>query len=474
MHVSHHRPRAARRLIDDLDFSAIREEIGVPGPFPESVLAEAADNLTVPGPARDATDVPFVTIDPPGATDLDQAVFIERRGDGWQVHYAIADVGSWVGPGSLVDAEARLRTQTFYSPDLRVPLHPPVLGEQAASLLPDGPRPAVIWSIGVDGDGATESVQVERATIRSRAQLTYQQVQDDIDAGNPPEPIAELPALGAALLADARRRDAIDLGLPEQQVEVDPDGRWTVTLRADLPVEHWNAQISLLTGRAAAGLMVEAGFGILRTLPAADRDVVPRLRAAAASLGIPWPDRTHPGALLADLDTSRPRHAALAELAAELLRGAAYTAFDGALPDDPGHAGIGGPYAHVTAPLRRLVDRFGLEISLMVHDGRTIPDWLRGALVDLPGDMARGDSLHRQLDRAVVDATEAYVLAHRVGETFEAAVVETGDDWGTVALDEPAARGRCDTPQLPLGEVIHVRCTVADVAERMVRFERTS
>ncbi|MEO6988694.1 MAG: RNB domain-containing ribonuclease [Aquihabitans sp.] len=459
-----------------LDFDVLRSDVGIPGPFPPEVLAAAAEATGSPTlPTVDATDIDLVTIDPPGSRDLDQAVGIEDRGDdGWRVHYAIADVGAWVQPGGVIDVSARARTQTFYAPDVRIPLHPPALGESAASLLPDGPRPAALWTIDVSPDGSTAAVDVRRAMVRSRAQLTYAEVQDDVNHGRLTGPIASLPALGAALLADARRRQAIDLGLPEQEVVQTADGHWTVRLRADLPVEEWNAQVSLLTGRAAASLMLDAGIGILRTLPAADPEAFPRLRDAARNLGISWPEGIHPGEVLASLDTSLPRHAAFADLAAELLRGAGYTPLNGIRPADPGHAGVGAPYAHVTAPLRRLVDRFGTETCLAIAAGQAVPLWVSEALPALSDLMADGDKRSRKLDRAVVDVTEAFVLQDRVGEVFPAAVVETGRKAGTVVLDEPAVRGRCDTRDLPLGEEIHVRCTTADVERREVRFERVS
>jgi exoribonuclease R len=220
--------------------------------------------------------------------------------------------------------------------------------------------------------------------------------------------------------------------------------------------------------------MIEAGIGILRTVPKADPTVFPRLQRAARSLGIAWPDGAHPGDVLAGLDPSRPRHAAFADLAAELLRGAAYTPFTGAPPADPGHAGVGAPYAHVTAPLRRLVDRFGTEICLAHVRGAAVPPWAAGALPELPELMAEGDGRAKQLERAVVDATEALVLADRIGHTFPASVVETGDAYGTVVLEDPPVRARCDGRNLPLGETVHVRCTVADVTARTVRFERVS
>ncbi len=279
--------------------------------------------------------------------------------------------------------------------------------------------------------------------------------------------------MGGALLADAQRRLAIDLGLPEQEVVATPDGGWGLVLRPDLPVERWNAQISLATGRAAATLMVDAGIGILRTLPDPDPAVVPRLRRAAANLGITFGPDDHPGAVLAGLDTSTARHAAFAELAAELLRGAAYTAIRGPVrPEAVGHAGVGAPYAHVTAPLRRLVDRFATEVCLAVAGGTPVPGWVDEALDALPATMADGDRRARTLDRAVVDATEALVLADRVGDVFTAQVVEVDDGGGTVVLADPPVRARCRGEEMPLGAEVQVRCTDADVASRRVRFER--
>jgi exoribonuclease R len=463
----------------DLDFDAIRAELEVPGEFSgaamEDARATAAAGPADPsGPRRDATDLPLVTIDPPGSTDLDQAVAIADHGDGWRVTYAIADVAAFVRPGGALDAEVRRRTQTYYAPDGRAPLHPAALGEAAASLLPDGPRPAVLWTIDVDAAGRTTDVAVERATVRSRAQLSYAEAQALLDRGEAPAALAPLPHIGEVLLEDAVTRGAIDLGLPEQEVVPDGSGGWTVTLRADLPVERWNAQISLLTGRAAAWISLEGGIGLLRTLPSPDPAALPRLRQAAENLGIAWPDGAGPGQVLAGLDTRTGPHAAFADLAGELLRGAAYTAVRGRPPADPGHAGVGSPYAHVTAPLRRLVDRYATEVCLALASGTQVPGWVDEALDALPATMAEGDARSRRLDRAIVDATEAFVLRDHVGATFAAQVIETGEDRGTVVLAEPPVRARCDTSDLPLGREILVRCTEADVARRSVRFARVS
>src|SRR4051812_43427389 len=98
-----------------LDLIALREDLAVPGDFSSEVLADtrrAIASLVLPD--ADETQLPLVTLDPPGSRDLDQAVHISRDGDGFVVHYAIADVAAFVGPGSPTDEEAQRRGQTLY------------------------------------------------------------------------------------------------------------------------------------------------------------------------------------------------------------------------------------------------------------------------------------------------------------------------------------------------------------------------
>ena len=456
-----------------LDFAALRTELEVPGDFASTVEGEAARSVAALHlPDHDATDIPFVTVDPPGSRDLDQAVHIARDGDGYLVSYAIADVAAFVTPGAAIDVEAHSRGETLYFPDLRVPLHPSSLSEGAASLLPGEVRPAVLWRIGLAADGEVRSVDVRRARVRSVAQLDYRGVQDALARTALPASIADLAAVGEARLALARRRHAIDLDLPEQTVERDDAGGWTLGLRTTLPVERYNAEISLLTGMCAASIMLTGGVGILRTVPPPDPGAVRALQRAATALGIAWPHGAQPGDVLDSVDRTDPRHVAFIEHAASLLRGSGYTPFDGTAPAQPLHAGIGAPYAHVTAPLRRLADRYGTEVCLALHSGTPVPEWVRDALPVLPDEMQRADHLAHQVDRAVVDATEAWLLRDRVGGRFAATVIDADEHAGTVVLDAPAVRARCAGERLPVGERIEVRLVRADVATRQVRFER--
>ncbi|MFC4950623.1 RNB domain-containing ribonuclease [Pseudonocardia sp. GCM10023141] len=462
------------------DFDAVRAEFDLSAQFPPDVLAEAARVAALPvaaGPDRvDATDVELVTIDPPGSMDLDQAVGIVRRGDGFRVHYAIADLGAVVVPDGVLDAEVRRRGQTIYLPDGSTPLHPPVLSADASSLLPGVDRAAVLWTIDVDAAGERVAVDVRRAVVRSRARLDYAGVQADVDAGRVHAAIAALPDLGRLRHAVAIKRGAIELELPEQEVVPDGAGGWTVQVRKRLDVEAWNAEISLLTGMSAAAIMLEAGVGLLRTLPAPEQAAVDQLRHTARVLGVAWPHGASPAEMLAGLPVDTPATLAMRRAATTLLRGAGYAWFDTATgtppPADPGHGGVGGPYSHVTAPLRRLVDRFGTEVCLAVTAGLEVPAWLLAALPTLPEVMATSDALAGQVDRACVDRTEAVLLATRIGQEFDAVVLREPPregDPGEIYVHEPPVLARC-TGALKAGATVRVRLTEADPATGRVLF----
>ncbi|MEU7527959.1 RNB domain-containing ribonuclease [Saccharothrix sp. NPDC042600] len=459
----------------DLDFSGIRAEFGLPAEFPAAALAEAERALSrEPGAREDATALPFVTIDPPGAKDLDQALCLERVGDGFRVHYAIADLGLFVVPGGALDAEVRRRGQTLYLPDGNVPLHPTVLSEGAASLLPGQTRPAVLWTFDCDRTGEPVDVRVRRAVVRSTAQFDYETVQHSFDAGAPHPSIEALADFGRLRRERAAERGAVELQLPEQEIVPNGDGDWKLAVRPRVDVDSWNAEISLLTGMSAAKIMIGARVGVLRTLPDADDGAVDALKRSAHALKVPWPPGTTPAKLLASLDPSRPESLALFVDATRLLRGAGYTAFDGEIPPVTTHAGVAAPYTHVTAPLRRLVDRFATEVCLAVTAGEDVPDWLRQALPLLPGLMGASDTLASKVDRACLDQVEAWVLADRVGQEFDAVVLRADNNGADVFVAHPPVMGRCTGDDLPEGERVRVRLTEADPGDRKVVFARVA
>jgi exoribonuclease R len=444
----------------------VRREMHLADGFPPEVEAEArAAAAAVKLPDLDRTDIPLLTIDPPGSMDLDQAMYLERNGDAFRVYYAIADVAAFVAPGGAIDREANRRGETLYGIGHTMPLHPRTLSEGATSLLPGQLRPALLWTIDLDATGEGTQVTVQRARVKSRQRCDYTSVQAAIDAGHADPMWAVLKEIGERRKARAQKLGAISLPLPEQEA-TQIDGHWTLAYRARHPVEDWNEQISLLTGMAAAHLMVQAGVGILRTLPEPDPESIRQLRETAASLNLAWPaERAYP-AFIDALDPSDPAQVAMLVACTRVLRGAGYTAFHGTPPAQPMQSALAAEYAHATAPLRRLVDRYVGETCVAICAGQPVPDWALEKLGALPEIMHGADRTASQFEHATTDLLEAVVLAGRVGDTFPAIVTSREDHderAGTVMIQDPAIETRIEAGnELPLGQRVNVKLMEAD------------
>ena len=463
---------AARSLRDEI--AAIQSQLRVTPDFTpevEDAARRAAESPRLPD--TDRTDIPFVTIDPASSRDLDQALHIAREGTGYVVHYAIADVAAFVRPGDPVDLAAHARGETLYGADSKVPLHPTVLSEGAASLLPDQVRPALLWTIHVDDTGEGTDVQVERARVRSTAKLDYVGVQKSIDDGTAGETLQCLREVGELRLEREAARGGISLPLPEQEVDVAGD-QWSLEFRSMIPAETWNAQISMLTGFAAASLMVYARVGLLRTLPPPVPRDIQRLHRIARALHLDWPAEELYPDFVRGLDSRKPAEAAMITASARLLRGSGYVAFDGEMPADPVHAALASEYAHVTAPLRRLGDRYAGEICVALCAGTEVPHWVLARLHDLPEEMKEGGRRASQYESAVLNLVEAGLLHDRVGERFEGVVVDVDDKdetRGTLTVQEPAVEARVTSSHaVPLGTEVEVTLAQADLASRSVVF----
>ena len=360
--------------------------------FPVEVQSAAEKAAAEPRlPDLDRTDLELITIDPDASRDLDQALHIARGLSGeFVISYAIADVAAFVAPGDAIDLEAHRRVSTLYAPDCRTPLHPPVLSEGAASLLPNEVRPALLWTITLDHRGQTVAAEVARARVRSRAQLSYREAQAEIDSGMPRETLGLLKLVGQWREFRERDRGGASLKLPQQEIQRHEDS-WTLAFRAPEPVEGWNAQISLLTGMAAADIMLYGQVGILRTMPPADADSLRRLRQVAKALKIVWPPELDYPDFVRTLNPARPDHAAMLNSSTVLFRGAGYQSFSGGVPEDADHAALASDYAHTTAPLRRLVDRYSGEICVALCADQPVPTWVLRALDGLPEKMAAAE-----------------------------------------------------------------------------------
>jgi exoribonuclease R len=448
----------------------LRAELDVPESFPPEVLAEAR-SMRAADPGTDLRELEFVTIDPPGSTDLDQALCIERRAPGFLVHYAIADVPGWVLPGGAVDLEARRRGQTLYAADGRVPLHPVVLSEDRASLLPDADRTAFVWVFELDERGEVTSTGLVRALVRSREQLTYDEAQARIDAGDGDSSLALLREVGLLRIELERARGGASLNSPVEEIVRTADGGYSLERRHPLPVEDWNAQLSLMTGMQAAKLMLAAGVGVLRTMPKPSAERITTFRAQTRALGRPWPETISYGEYLRGLDRDDPAALAVMQAASGLFRGAGYLAVDGDAPPEPIQSALAAPYAHVTAPLRRLVDRWGLAICEAICAKREAPAWARASLHELPSLMGASSQRAGRLEAESIARVEAALLSARVGERFSATVLEVRGERVWLQIAEPAVTATCPAPaDVRAGTALEVELVAADIATGAIEF----
>ncbi|WP_087118201.1 RNB domain-containing ribonuclease [Corynebacterium urinipleomorphum] len=456
-----------------LDFRAIADEFDVPTDFPPELHAEAANARDrYADQRRDARDIEFVTIDPVGSMDLDQAVAIEVNGDGYRVFYAIADVAAFIEPGSGLHEESLKRGQTIYLPDEPARLHPEELSEGSASLLPDADKPAVLWTFELDSAGELTSTNVERAVVRSVARLDYDGVQEDMDNGMLHPSIALLPEVGELRAASSLRRHAINLRVPSVRVVELDDGRFELLIEPRQKMMDYNSEISLLTGMAAGQMMQEAGVGILRTLRPAGGDAESTFRCEARALGYELSDTGDIGEFLQTVDADTPRGMAVMREAQKLLRGAGYVSLADGEPEV--HAGIGGYYSHVTAPLRRLVDRYATEVCLALCAGTEtpeIPEWVHEDTPRGLKTMGRTSQLANTVDRACLNLTEATVLRPWVGENFTGVVLRTNEESDTarVFIADPPVLAQCAGHPEEATEV-KMSLVRADVEKREVLF----
>lgn len=282
--------------------------------------------------------------------------------------------------------------------------------------------------------------------------------------------------MGRLRRAQEAARGGASLNMPDQEIHVDESGAYRLVQRNPLPVEDDNAHVSLMTGMAAARIMLDAGVGILRTMPAPDDEAIAEFRSRVAALGLPWTHEQDYGAYLRTVDPTAPQGLAVLHAATALFRGADYTAFDASSddpelrtpPEDPEQAALAAPYTHTTAPLRRLVDRFVLIVCHALVQGHEVPAEVRAALPELPALMADSGRRASQADRAAVDLVEAAELTAHVGEELAGTVVRTrGEDSVDVQLVDPPAYLSVPAGAAP-GDEVRVRIDSVDVASGQV------
>ena len=443
----------------------LRVRFQVPDGFPPQVLAAAeAAAQRAPSEHVDRTDRPFVTLDPAASTDLDQAFAIERSGADLLLHYAIADVAWFVRDGDPLDVEAWKRGATLYLPDGKAGLYPPALSEGAASLLPGGPRPAVIFTVRIGPDGAVTLDGAERAIIQSIAKLAY----DKVTPAELPDGFAEL---AERIRGAEARRGASRVDPPEQEVADLGDGRLQLRFRPRAEAEEQNAALSLATNLAVAQLLQAHRTGLFRVMPEPDARAIKRLRQTARAFDLEWPESESLVQFEPSLDPRDPKQAAF--MLAVRRAGAPAGEVPYRAGETPWHAALAAPDAPAPAPLRRVADRYVVSAALDIANGRAPSAAVTEAFETLPKVMAKAAAKAGQIDSAVIDLAEAVMLHGREGESFSALVTDIDERGARMQLCDLPVVARVTAHRVAVGDRLQVRLASADPLQPSVTFQRT-
>ena len=453
---------AACRLLAD-GFAAIREQFHVPGVFPAAAMAEAVGAATAQhhDDRVDGRDLPIVTLDPAGSMDLDQAFALDVEGDDIVLSYAIADVAAFVAREGPLAEEVWQRGVTVYAPDGRVPLHPPVLSEGAASLLPAGDRLSVLLTVIVDGEGTCRVAVGRAGVVRSRAKLAYETV---APAQLPPL----LDELSRRMSAAEDRRGAGRIEFPAPEIVVDPSvpGGLTVRAKPRAPSEDLNANLSARRQPGGGGADARGGS---RPVPGDGRRSAGELR--------PSPPRGEgtPRGVAGWSEPARPDRPArsFGRRAGRFPAGGAPSRRRGHLRHDRRRSAVAQRDRRALRPRHRAVAAAGRPLrpgpGLRAGGGRANPTTL-AALPALAEVMERAETMAAGVDRAAIDLVEAVILRDRAGEVFRATVIDRSGDRTRIQLADPPVRASVPADNTAPGEELDVRLTEADVPQRRLDF----
>ena len=482
---------------------------GIPHKFSDESLAEAAaaEPLGL-GRRADLRHLGLITIDPADARDHDDAIFAQPDPDpgnpgGWHLVVAIADVAHYVRPGTALDTEAMRRGNSCYFPDRVVAMLPQRLSADLCSLMPGQDRPAMAAHLWIDAQGNIKRQRFERVLMRSRAALNYSETQGAIEgqpnAHTKPLVASHLrPLYGAyaALAAARKRREPLELELPERRVELDPEGHVvSVALRPRFD-SHRLVEAFMVAANVAAAQCLEKHRApcLFRAHEEPGLDKIESLRSFLASLDLKLArgQVMRPAIFNALLSRAGEEYREL--LNQVILRSQTQAYYS---PLAQGHFGLAlRRYAHFTSPIRRYADLVvhrSLITALKLGDGGLGPDGA-ARLGEVAKHISQTERRAMAAERESNDRYLAAFLADQVGDVFEGRVSGVArfglfvtlepsgadglvpistlyDDYYVYDQDHHSLSGRKTGQTYRLGDKVAVRLREADPLTGSLRLE---
>jgi ribonuclease R len=441
-----------------VDTLSVIRAFNIPDTFDEAELEEAREQArlfdeTEIGSREDLTTLRTVTIDPANARDFDDAISLARDTKGnWSLGVHIADVAHFVRPGSALDRVARDRGTSVYLPDQVIPMLPEVLSNSLASLQAGRTRYTVSAHLDFNPEGIMTGTRLARSAIRVDHRFTYEQALAIMkEPGSPhpdvaPETAAMLgQMLELAMILRRRRfqRGALELSLPEVEIELAADGRVTGAHLAQHDESHQVIEeFMLAANEAVATTLTASEIGFLRRAhPYPEPFKLDEFADFARSLGlsIEEPQSRFELQRVLHQTIGSPEEYAVHYGLLRSLKQASYT------PEPEPHFALASQnYCHFTSPIRRYPD---------LHVHRQLIAWLdakkprsnHDELLALGQHCTRTERRAEAAERDLIKLKLLAYLSERIGQAFHGIIVGV-EDFGLF----------CRLCELPIDGLIHV------------------
>jgi len=429
---------------------------GLSASFPAEVEREAKESSFSLTPqdlaARtDLREFPIVTIDGENARDFDDAVYVRKQGETYELYVSIADVAHYVAPDTALDQEAYARSTSVYFPDRAIPMLPEALSNGICSLKPHEDRLTKTVCIEINAKGDVIRSRFFNSVIRSNERMTYTDVRR-ILVDHDPECLARYGMLVgefkrmeelALLLYERRRaRGNLDFDLPEAEIILDLQGLPENIVRAERNIAHrMIEEFMIAANEAVARHLTEKDFPTLyRVHEGPDQDALETLAPFLLSLGYRLPEKKE---TIAPLEIQRLLESARGKPEERVVNRVLLRSMKQAIyqPENIGHFGLASKcYTHFTSPIRRYPDLIVHRVlDRVMNDDKLKPNAREDLLryLQQAGEHTSGRERHAmEAEREMVDLKKAQFMQNRIGEEFTGFINSLANFGFFVELDD--------------------------------------
>jgi ribonuclease R len=488
----------------------------LPHEWPHEVLQEMetlADELTVTPELlkgrQDWRALSFVTIDGEDAKDFDDAVYCEKKADGWTLYVAIADVSYYVRLGTALDAEAQIRGNSVYFTDRVIPMLPEKLSNGLCSLKPEVDRLTLGCRLEVNASGQVERYEFCKTVIHSKARLTYTKVADMLE--NPDSPwlssypavlgsLTELHRVFKALFSARETRGALDFDTVETRIVLGPDGRIEKIIPVKRNIAHRLIEECMLAANVAAAefLLSHKAEGVFRIHEPPRAEKLDDLRSFLQLRGLVLQGGESPtpkdfSRLLKTIE-GRPDYGLIQTVILRSMSQAVYS------PENVGHYGLAyEAYTHFTSPIRRYPDLLVHRVIRLILDkgDKAAVKYLDSTLTELASSLSHTERRADEASRDVESALKCAFMEQHIGEEFEGAITGVTHFGFFVMVDQLYVDGLVHVTSLKqdyyhfdeaqhtligersrrvyrLGDRVNVKVVQVSVSDRKIDFELVS